>query len=244
MINQLLSTDDFVIHISNEIAHQNGLLKLYKVDFDPDEFISSLKKFNMEVISSSDGLVSKVIEREKKDDLSQTTTNFDWHTDGLYYDRIPDYVILFCNHPGRGKTPTIFSDTRDVKRNLLDVSSWQTLKKLVLNYISKTGKVYQKPLLNKHPIGNQSVVQLGSRVYIGSQLDINLGNVPTCREINTAVQDLYQALDNNICLRHFWSKNDIVIFDNRTYLHARIAESIDRSRELLRLWIRTNNVEK
>ena len=96
----MLSTRDVVDHLLQEGTGSSGCLCLENVDFLPQAFLQLAENSALRIVSSSDGLISTVRETDNSLDFSGSTQRFDWHKDGLYLPSLPDYVILFCKHPG------------------------------------------------------------------------------------------------------------------------------------------------
>jgi alpha-ketoglutarate-dependent taurine dioxygenase len=231
-----LSTKSFVGWLDQEDFAHGTFLKVLKVDFNPEEFCSTIelsKKFKL--IKSTDGFVSVVTEQADPADKSRQTKNFDFHTDGLYYKKPPDLVILYCVEPGRGDIVTTLADTTKGLKMLHDYRS--VLDKLDLTYIGRGMKRYTRTLIENHPRTGDLVLNLAGRGFVSPNSKVSLGEIPDLREVTQSLQELYNTTEKSVILSHAWQKNDLMIFDNHTYLHGRFGPGADSQRKLLRIWI-------
>jgi alpha-ketoglutarate-dependent taurine dioxygenase len=236
--NSLLSTEDFLEFIGQHHWEIDNCLCIKRVNFDVTKFLSLVASSSLYVVSTNDGPYSIVKETGNYDDFSQRTDRFDWHTDGLYYEKVPEYVILYCDNPGNGSTPTVFTDTRAVVSNLMETQAFNILNQLETVYIDKAGELFSRALLEKHPITQNLIINLGSRVYLRPIVDVTqISLTPSLRDMLTASQTLLKEIDSHIVLRHNWKMNDLIIFDNNTFLHGREAQTADPARTLLRIWL-------
>jgi alpha-ketoglutarate-dependent taurine dioxygenase len=70
------------------------------------------------LVPCSDGLLSVVQEDYSSVDFNHHGRGYDFHTDGLYYDLVPDHVILYCVNVGTRSTLTTFADTRPAAQRI------------------------------------------------------------------------------------------------------------------------------
>lgn len=234
----LMSTEELVAYLSDLNATSGGALETLRVDFQPELFLKMIAAAPLRVISSSDGLISTVEEHGDPVDFSRQTGSFDLHTDGLYLDTPPDYVLLYCVDSGSANTPTLIADSRAVIEQLRKSNALEILNRLdIINY-NKVGRPFSRPLVQRHPRSHELVLNLGTRAFLQPRLHPDeIASSPSLRQITNAAGRLYQALDRAIIKQHRWSVGDLLVFDNYSYLHGRVAEQIDRQRKLLRVWL-------
>src|ERR1039458_1310701 len=111
-----------------------GEAKILHGDFDRDGLLAVLQASSLDVIPSADGDISIVQESGDPTDYSRQSGYFDLHKDGLYYESPPHFVLLYCEHAGRGDSPTLVVDTRPVVAEIDRRPELQVLKELELVY--------------------------------------------------------------------------------------------------------------
>jgi alpha-ketoglutarate-dependent taurine dioxygenase len=199
---------------------------------------STLKAAEVTIIPSNDGDIATVYESGRSRDHSHQTGHFDLHKDGLYRRLLPQFVLLYCNAPGRGDTPTIISDTRPVAQAIEKRPELRILKDVDLVYRSRSGREHTRPFIESHPLYRWRVMNLGARAYLRPRLNSHLTKeAPTLREITTAMAEVYKLFDKTVELKHFWQAGDFLLIDNNCFVHGREAKCTDRGRTLFRVWI-------
>lgn len=232
----MLTTREFVACLSAMEFDRSNTMLHEDVDLDPALFLELLQATRFRIVPTSEGPISVVAERGDSRDFSRQTGGFDLHTDGLYHEKIPELVILWCEDPGSGKTPTTFADTRLALAQLGDEIS--VLRKLESVYIGKTGGEFSKAVIQNHPWTQEETISLGSRAFLKPRYDpATISDVPPLRSIVNAAQSLFTALDESVVYTQSWSKRALVVFDNYRFVHGRIAEHPDFTRRLLRIWL-------
>ena len=219
-----------------------GKTKVLHGNFDRDGLLAALKTSPLAVIPSSDGEISTVQEAGDPADYSRQSGYFDWHKDGLYCQTAPHFILLYCENPGRGDSPTVVVDTRPVVEEIFRRPEMQLLKDVELVYRGKMGDEHIHPVMGQHPLCHWPILNLGSRAYLRpSLIPGRVGITPTLREIMAAMTEVFRLLDKSVVLRHFWKKGDLLLIDNHAYLHGREAKSVDYKRKLLRAWLSVPN---
>lgn len=228
--------EEIVQEIEAKASATADLLAVRSIDaFDTARFLKQVDASRLQMIHTHEGPVSTVIEKWHPVDCSKQTTHFDLHTDGLYRHRVPDAVALYCANPGRGDTPTRFVDTRQACRELEPRGVMAILRRCQMAYIGRDGRHFPSDLVQRHPVSGEEVLNLGARGYISPMFDG--GYAPSIREITEAVAEMYKSLDAAVVLSHRWTRGQIVICDNYTYVHGRDAHAPDTERTLLRFWL-------
>lgn len=213
-----------------------ALEQLTDLAVSDSELIEALERGGRRVIPSAQGFVSVVEETFSLTDFSATTRKFDMHNDGLYLDALPPYVMLYCEEPGRGDTPTVFCDAIAAARRLLESDRADLFRRLSIVYIGRKLQEHESSLIQEHPQTGDPVLVLGSRAYLRARSSLPPEEIPTLREISSALRDIYEVVDEaSICTKD-WSNGDAVLFDNYKFLHARVGSRADTGRRLKRIW--------
>jgi len=233
----MLSTLEFIAQLERLDYNRSGIFERFQVNLNIGEFFTFLKNTDINPIASHDGMLSIVKDSgELTTDYSKQSLNFDFHTDGLYYKNIPPLVILYCANPGYGSTNTLFADSFDIIDQLDDYLT--TLQKLGVVYVGRDGTQYFSRLIQQHPRTNEKCLVFGSRAFLRPDIEsIPVNNLPSIREICNAGKQLLGAIDTCHKIAHKWQTNDLIVFDNIRYLHARASEGQDTNRELFRIWL-------
>lgn len=109
---------------------------------------------------------------------------------------------------------------------------------LKFRYISKSLSRYTRPLIESHPVDGQPISNLATRGYVEPDVDAeSLPSLPDNRYIAEAMSAFYVAIDNSVVYEHSWQEGDVLVADNHTFLHARLAEAPDATRRLSRIWL-------
>jgi alpha-ketoglutarate-dependent taurine dioxygenase len=238
-----LTTSAFLDRLSTHNFLRSDTLLVEDVAFDPDEFLNGLGRFGFTPIASSDGLVSTVREAYDPVDFNKQSGNFDFHTDGLYYTAVPEFVLLYCISPGNGMTRTAFADTRPVARAILENRDLSFLQHTEIVWVGKDAVDYAQPLLHPHPRTGEPVLHATGRGFVRPRVTTDqIAHTPSLREFITMQERLLGLLDQNICERHEWRRHEALLFDNCTFIHARESLGDNPDRELLRIWFSRDSV--
>lgn len=238
MSGQVLSATELVTELDTEDVLESGVLKEYSVELRLDEFWQAIANSRFMFRHSSDGWYSVVREEQDALDFSKQSRSFDFHTDGLYYSKVPDFVILYCVDPGTTNTKTVFADSRMIQENLRNSDYWTALEQLEFVYVGKDAREFPRSLIEKHTRTGQPIFNLGTRGYIRPSLDPDrLAHSPSMRVMTRAANQMINAIDKFVVHAQEWQAGRLVFFDNQTYVHGRMAEEEDPTRVLYRFWL-------
>src|SRR5882672_3619781 len=192
--------------------------------FDPEQYA---KQLGSRLVQTSVADYAIAMHKEDPSDCSDRTEFFDWHSDGLYHDVPPKYVLLHCLNPGHGRVMTELTDMSVVLSKLGEPSR-AILRKLRSHYIGHGGNF-------AHPLMSDRVFLLASRGHLSPQSNLNLDQVPSIRETSEALSELYARMEENVA-SYEWSRGDMLIFNQYQYMHRRQSSEIDQDRKLIRMW--------
>jgi alpha-ketoglutarate-dependent taurine dioxygenase len=233
----MLSTADFVDKLRLSTEELDGLLLKEQVAFDSAEFIALLPEVGLSLVSTSEGMISIVRGGGDVRDLSRSVLSFDYHTDGLYYNPVPRFVVLLCENPGSGLSTTRLSDGSCALASLEEADR-EVLEQLEIVYVGKDGRQHSQKLIQPHPLGGRNVLLLGSRAFVRPFYEGDrVAELPTLREVVSAFKNLFDAIDSALVHEEEWLPGNVIVFDNYRYLHCRFTRGLDSERSLLRLWI-------
>lgn len=213
------------------------------VRLEPEEFLRRLPDLGFAPIASSDGFVSTVREAYDPVDFNKHGRNFDFHTDGLYYSAVPEFVLLYCLNPGNGMTRTTFADTRPVATAILNDEELAFLQHTEIVWVGKDAVDYAQPLVHPHPRTTEAVLHSTGRGFLRPRVNVDqIARTPSLREFVKLQERLFGLIDHSIVIRHAWQPNQVLIFDNCTFIHAREALGENPDRELVRIWFGRKDV--
>src|SRR5882672_8627289 len=232
-MTEMLTTEEYFKSLLQKDFNRDDILDLSKVNFDPHQFIELINKSEkFEIIHSHDGPISVVLEENEKriGDFSKMSTDFGKHIDGLYKENPPQFVILYCENEGLGEATTNFYDGKfiaNVVKRLFKADD------LIMNYISRNGKIYPQKFIRQHPITKSDVMTIASRGFIQQDPKSNLGEMPNLDELNQII-----TLANCIPPKHsmIFKNHDLMLSDNYSFPHSRMSQIVDRERKLYRIW--------
>lgn len=223
----------------NDRPDYSGLFEIFNGDFDAATFVAEVPSQlpTYQVIPSSEGDVSIVQPTDEKNPgRSQRADSFDYHTDGNYLPTPPSLFILACENPGTTDTKTAFIDSRNVVKAM--AQHMPTLRRLNFSYFNKHGQKVTRPMVEHHPITEEEVMYCVTHGF--PEPRINATREPeavTPTEIKGVMQALRVALQSVPTYMHSWSKGDVILADNQTFLHARVTTTPDPRRRLSRVWL-------
>lgn len=215
---------------------QPGTARVIQANCQREKLVADIRQSSMNIVPSSDGDVSTVSEAGDKSDYSRQTSYFDFHKDGLYYPEPPHFLMLLCEDPGRGDTPTVVVDTRPVVAEIARRPELGILREVEMVYRGKTGDEQAHPLIGKHPSAGWPILNLGSRAFLRPSTKIPTPST-TLRQMVAAMTEVYRLLDNAVVLRHRWKAGEVLLLDNHTFVHGREANAVDHNRKLARIWL-------
>lgn len=213
-----------------------GTARVIHAGCEREVLVEHIRQSSMAIVPSSDGDVSTVIEAGDKSDFSRQSGYFDLHKDGLYHPNPPHYLVLLCEDPGRGDTPTVVVDTRPVVAEIARRPVLGILSDVEVVYLGKAGDEQAHPLIGKHPSAGWPILNLGSRAFLRPSANIPTPST-TLRQMVVAMTEVYRLLDNAVVLRHHWKAGEVLLLDNHTFVHGREANAVDYNRKLARIWL-------
>ncbi|WP_084385104.1 TauD/TfdA family dioxygenase [Novosphingobium naphthalenivorans] len=224
--------------ISGKIfGFEGGILLVREVGFENYVSIERNRPKNWTIIKSSDGIWSSVKDAdEASSDHSASSAHFGYHYDGAYLPKPPLVCSLYCIDSGRGDTPTAFIDAHVAVNSLCKRLSLEVedLELLDWTYIDRHGKLINAPLVQLHPYLDIPILRFGEQSGIlaykrgsSKKLDIELSHISDA--INSTLSEQEKILQ-------YWKDGDWMVWDNWQFLHARLATSSDRRRNLRRVW--------
>ncbi len=178
---------------------------------------------------------SALIAQEPEVRLSMQGRNeTEYHTDGVYIDPVPDYIMLFCERAGESASPTLVCDSLAALQQL-DEQIRTTLRGIALEYVTPTGGVVRHPVVCTHPRSGAMVARLSTAA---APVPLVAGKRPlSLRSVTRALSLLYEALDAAKVEEVEWIPGRALLFDNHRFVHGRTLRGDDRTRRLHRLWL-------
>lgn len=232
-----ISVGEFASRLSLLVTQDAGVLDCAQVSLTTQRLIEHLADLPLRILPSSDGLVSEVHEDRIRNDFSRQSGNFDFHTDGLAYEAVPEFVLLYCDNPGSGAAATLIADTRRVCQRLSNVEL-ALLAQCETGYLDRLGNTIRHPVVVDHPRSGEPVLNLGTHGLLQPWVTPEQPrDSPPLREVVRIMSKLYALIDDSIVRRHHWQRGDALLIDNYAYLHARSARDRDPHRKLLRMWL-------
>lgn len=215
----------------------SGFLLAAFVDTDADKLLDCFRdRSALSLVDGHEGPISTVWHGPSLADKSSRTEAFDYHVDGVYLERLPDFVALYCLDPGRGDSPTTFVDSRTLlKAVLADGLDIETLADISDHYLDRSGATVERPILNRHPRTGEWVLNY----YNGPGRFVTRRGADRALERRTldSVKELLgEHLTGIAPQRHHWGRGLFLMWDNHTFLHGRLADAPDQNRKLLRAW--------
>lgn len=240
-LDESMKAEVEIVQWLDEIPSYNGVLSVFRGDFTTGTLIEELaKSTKYKIINGAEGPSSAIQGTGggsgSTADRSKRSDPFDYHTDGFFFDTPPPLFLLVCENPGDSNSNTSFVDTKEVLRKVGDYMP--ILEIMQFRYISKSAMKYTRPLVEKHPVDGLPITNLVTRGFVEPEVDKDsLGNLPDYRFIIEAMSALYAAIDDSVVYEHSWQRGDVLLADNHTYIHARLAPNPDAVRRLSRIWL-------
>ena len=190
------------------------------------------------VLTREGSRTSDVRETSSSGDNSASTAFFGYHYDGAYLKDQPDYCGLYCVTPGRGDSPTAFLRAADLLTKVVTASApLEVLRKIDWVYVDRWRKSVRQPLVQDHPRTGEPLLRcsvgVGTLRWADTSEDLSS---PLLRQVWSQISDAAQELRPIV---HPWRRGDFAWWDNRMFLHARLAHERDAQRHLKRVWART-----
>jgi alpha-ketoglutarate-dependent taurine dioxygenase len=208
----------------------------------------SVQQFNSWVAALSSSKVvraregsrtSDVREMSSPGDNSASTAYFGYHYDGAYLRNQPDFCGLFCISSGRGDSPTGFLRAADLLASVVEKGTpLDILQRIEWSYLDRWHRSVRQPLVQRHPRTGELLLRCsvgaGGLEWTGDAV----GHSPSLlqriwSQISDAARELPPVL-------HHWQMGDFAWWDNRRFLHARLANERDPRRFLKRVWAKVD----
>lgn len=164
-------------------------------------------------------------------DFSRRSGAFDWHTDGLYHQRPPKYVLQYCLHPGELNIKTALADSTVILAHMPG-KHVATLARLCIKYVGHGAECLQ-PVINSEGGLFLGVGFKGSNDY--TSIVAYPDRYICTRDIANALSKLYETLDQNKILVT-WEPNKLLRFNQYRYLHCRDSVCDNDTRKFVRIW--------
>lgn len=228
----MVRAHDILFQVTAGLREDKPMVQCLNAEgLDVIDLVDGAAAQGLKVISSRDGPISVVFDSNDPKDFSRQTGQFDWHKDGLYLDKLPEVMMLYCVDPGRGNTPTVVGDCEA----LFDVASpaeQRQFQELELVYIGPEGEQFPRPLVERHPRTGRSVLNIGQRAIVRPRFEGH----STAPDLRSVLPKLRDRLNEGQIFTQTWHAGDLLMVDNMQFAHARRADCPDPDRRLLRLW--------
>lgn len=164
--------------------------------------------------------------------LELTTGAVPWHTEHIYKDHIPSYVMLGCQELQANGGNTLLLDGEVAVRELLTRAPWA--ERVILSY-SKDRFCGESPLIVRNPLTGLPTLRFRqNQPGLSSVSTLVSGPIGvTVESVNDLVNKLLR--ETQPTYSHAWEEGDILIVDNKRMLHAR--EEFSGQRILRRILI-------
>lgn len=240
-LDESMHNEAAIVQWLDETPSYNEVLRVFRGDFSPETLTCALgESTKYSIINGAEGPYSAIQGTGggagSTADRSKRSDPFDYHTDGFFFNTPPPLFSLVCENPGKSNSKTSFVDTKEVLQKVDDFMPILGIMKF--RYISKGLMRYTRPLVESHPVDGLPITNLVTRGYVEPEVDKNsLANLPDYRFVIEAMSALYSAIDDSVVYEHSWRKGDVLLADNHTYIHARLASTPDAARRLSRIWL-------
>ena len=170
--------------------------------------------------------------------ISQTSSEFEFHTDGFCLTDVPDIVLMLAIKPSECGGETQFVHINDV----MPVLSPQSINWLF-------DHKYSFPPSIKRPIlaGTEASPLVAFNPYDVAGMNMNDRSVTDSAYIDTQLQrsphvyEFYRTVRSSLNTQRFqYATGDCLVIDNRKILHARLP--FDGTRLLKRVWIQRESL--
>jgi alpha-ketoglutarate-dependent taurine dioxygenase len=183
------------------------------------------------------GKISLVSYQRKSDDWNRIGGNFYFHQDGSHLPSQPEFVALLCKNKGTTRTVTSITDGRKIYQHSAKIVGKKFLHSLMAVYIDSHKKMYTRPLVEKDEYGK---CYLNTFHYIEPNLELLHEDDRKIFNLKLAKFILcFEKLQKQYTVySHTWNNNDLIIFKNRAFHHARFnaTNTTDKQRFLYRMW--------
>lgn len=234
-----MNTSEAITYLESDIKRLE-YEKLKIDDFEIQEIIKNIRKSSIfQLLKSFDWIISNVKHTEDWIDKSRQSTDFNLHTDWLYYKDVPEIIGLYCENQWRWDTTTYLCETSSIIKGYNE-TELGILNKLEYTYIWRDWGLHTRDLIEIDPLSWEKITNLSAKWYI-SPYKFLWTEIPDFFDYMEICHDLNKKIKNSICYEHTWEKWDFLLINNNKYLHWRKWREVDLKRSLFRAWIRVNN---
>lgn len=162
------------------------------------------------------------------------------HWDGAFY-KVPKKLLFYCTESSGKGGETLFVDTKKVWNSLSD-SEKEYYKKIKLTYktekLAHYGGEFSCDLVQTHPDDQEHILRLAEKV----ETNLNPVSLEVSGDTAENFLPMYERLISKFYSRsflyaHTWEKGDVIVCDNFTYLHGRLALGENENRTFKRIQI-------
>ncbi len=159
-----------------------------------------------------------------------------FHWDGAFF-KEPQTLLFYCTESVGEGGETLFVNTEKVWDSLTQAER-NECEGITLTYetskLAHYGGKITLPLVQRHPITGKTILRMAEKV----QTELN----PVALTIDGASdpEDFYQRMVKKLyqhSFHHQWKKGDLLLVDNHTFLHGRLALQGNMSRSFKRIQI-------
>lgn len=160
------------------------------------------------------------------------------HWDGAFY-REPRFLLFYCTESQGKGGETLFLNTESLWESLTEDEK-RDCSQITLTYrtqkLAHYGGEIRVPLVQKHPETGRTIMRIAERVETRlNPVELEISGIPEGEEFyQHLIQKIYQGTHLK---EHRWSKGDVLICDNHTYLHGRNALGSNLKRSFKRIQI-------
>lgn len=219
------------------------MLILKSKQFNDDELItfarslSSTKgqeRIEEELLHWSFGPIMTMKTQENAQNYLFSKESVPLHWDGAFY-KEPKKLLFYCTQSSGKGGETLFVDTKKVW-NSLSESEKEYYKKIKLTYktekLAHYGGEFSCDLVQTHPEDQEYILRLAEKV----ETSLNPVTLEVRGDSNENFLPMYERLvtkfySSDFLYAHTWNKGDVIVCDNFTYLHGRLAlgENVNRT---------------
>lgn len=170
--------------------------------------------------------------------ISQTSSEFEFHTDGFCLTNVPDIVLMLAIKPSETGGETQFVHIDDVLPELSNTN---------IDWLKEHKYSFPPAIKRSILTGTNDMPQVAFNPYDVAGMNMNDRSVTDSQFIddqlqqNPNVYNFYRAVKNSPKLKRFhYEVGDCLIIDNRRILHARLP--FDGTRLLKRIWIQRDSL--
>lgn len=240
-MKKLNNITNLIDWIKNPI-YLEDLLLLHNVSKSEFEMVCDQIISHFDVQYCQHGYLGNVVTRFRIGEFPKVDLSL--HTDGFYHNHIPDFAILYCIEPGPFHISTEFVRTPDLLA-MIDKNTINILSSLDLEFIANDRRKYSQPLIELY--NGKHVLNWVNTGNFKINLEKTVKGIPTTNEVINSLGMLHSQMKSySKSIKHMWSKGDLVLWNNREYIHGRQIYDIDTytveegERILKRIYFKSN----